>query len=114
MGCGARESARAEADVGGDTLPRRRRGEVRRVYAEHFEVYGVRKIWRQLRREGSGGALHGGSADAPDGAARSGAGPAASEDRAPVQACPCRESTWGERLTDRVNREFKVNRPNVL
>ncbi len=26
--------------------------EVRRVVAENFEVYGVRKVWRQLRREG--------------------------------------------------------------
>jgi transposase InsO family protein len=25
---------------------------VRRVFAENFEVYGVRKVWRQLRREG--------------------------------------------------------------
>ena len=26
--------------------------EVRRVYEENFRVYGVRKVWRQLRREG--------------------------------------------------------------
>ena len=26
--------------------------EVRRVFAENFHVYGVRKVWRQLRREG--------------------------------------------------------------
>ena len=26
--------------------------EVQRVFAENFGVYGVRKIWRQLRREG--------------------------------------------------------------
>ena len=26
--------------------------EVRRVHAEHFGVYGARKVWRQLRREG--------------------------------------------------------------
>jgi putative transposase len=26
--------------------------EVRRVFAENFQVYGVRKVWRQLRREG--------------------------------------------------------------
>jgi putative transposase len=25
--------------------------EVQRVYRENFEVYGVRKVWRQLRRE---------------------------------------------------------------
>jgi hypothetical protein len=26
--------------------------EIRRVFAENFRVYGVRKVWRQLRREG--------------------------------------------------------------
>ena len=26
--------------------------EIRRVFAANFEVYGVRKVWRQLRREG--------------------------------------------------------------
>jgi transposase InsO family protein len=30
------------------------RGEVRRVWAENFGVYGVRKVWRQLGREGTG------------------------------------------------------------
>ena len=28
--------------------------EVRRVWEENFRVYGVRKVWRQLRREGIG------------------------------------------------------------
>jgi hypothetical protein len=28
------------------------RGEVRRVYRENHEVYGSRKVWHQLRREG--------------------------------------------------------------
>ena len=27
-------------------------GEVRRVWEENFRVYGVRKVWRQLQREG--------------------------------------------------------------
>ena len=26
--------------------------QIRRLFAENFEVYGVRKVWRQLRREG--------------------------------------------------------------
>jgi putative transposase len=26
--------------------------EIQRIYTEHFEVYGARKVWRQLRREG--------------------------------------------------------------
>ncbi len=40
-----KRSARARRD---DVL----RPEVRRVFEENFRVYGVRKIWRQLRREG--------------------------------------------------------------
>ena len=27
-------------------------GEIRRVRQENFDVYGVHKVWRQLRREG--------------------------------------------------------------
>ena len=30
------------------------RGEIRRVWQENFGVYGVRKVWRQLGREGVG------------------------------------------------------------
>ena len=41
----ARQSARARRD---DAL----RPEVRRVFEENWGVYGVRKVWRQLRREG--------------------------------------------------------------
>ena len=40
-----KSSARARRDV---TL----RTEIRRVYEENFRVYGVRKVWRQLLREG--------------------------------------------------------------
>jgi transposase InsO family protein len=40
-----RRSARARRD---DVL----RGEIRRVYDEQHQVYGVRKVWKQLRREG--------------------------------------------------------------
>ena len=31
--------------------------EVQRVFAENFGVYGVRKVWRQLQREGQNAAL---------------------------------------------------------
>jgi putative transposase len=41
----AKQSGRAKRDVS-------LKVEVRRVFAENFEVYGVRKVWRQLRREG--------------------------------------------------------------
>ena len=40
-----RRSARARRDAA-------LRPEVRRVFEENFRVYGVRKVWRQLRREG--------------------------------------------------------------
>jgi transposase len=40
----ARRSARAQRD---DTL----RDEIRRVWDAHHQVYGPRKVWRQLRRE---------------------------------------------------------------
>jgi len=41
----ARMPARAQRDVVLQV-------EIRRVFAENFRVYGVRKVWRQLRREG--------------------------------------------------------------
>ena len=81
-------------------------GEIRRVDAEHFGVYGVRKVWRQLRREGVTvarctvarlmrrlglqGAVRG------------------------RWAKTTRAVVHGERPDDRVNREFKVSRPNAL
>ena len=41
----AKLSARAKQDA-------IRKIEIRRVFAENFDVYGVRKVWWQLRREG--------------------------------------------------------------
>ena len=41
----ARLSARARRDM--ELKP-----EIARVFAENFEVYGVRKVWRQMKREG--------------------------------------------------------------
>ena len=41
----ARLSARAKRDAA-------LKIEIRRVFEENFGVYGVRKVWRQLRREG--------------------------------------------------------------
>jgi transposase InsO family protein len=40
-----RASARAKRDTS-------LRPEIQRVWAENFEVYGVRKVWRQMQREG--------------------------------------------------------------
>lgn len=50
------EQKRRQSDPG--RLPRRAkrdevlRGHIRRVWEENFEVYGIRKVWRQLKREG--------------------------------------------------------------
>jgi hypothetical protein len=50
------EHARRKADP--DRLPRRAKRDaelsvqIRRVFEENFDVYGVRKIWKQLAREG--------------------------------------------------------------
>ena len=41
----AKLSARAKQDA-------IRKIKIRRVFAENFDVYGVRKVWRQLRRQG--------------------------------------------------------------
>jgi putative transposase len=43
------DPARQSARIRRDTVLK---VEVKRVFAENFEVYGVRKVWRQLRREG--------------------------------------------------------------
>jgi transposase InsO family protein len=41
----AKRSVRAKRDIA-------LQAEIRRVFTENFEVYGVRKVWRQLKREG--------------------------------------------------------------
>jgi transposase InsO family protein len=91
--------ARAQRDI---TL----RTEIRRVYEENFRVYGVRKVWRQLLREGIAvarctvarlmrtmglrGVVRGKRVRTTIGNA----------------AAPC--------PLDRVNRQFKAPRPNAL
>ena len=89
-------------------------GEVRRVQEEHFEVYGVRKIWRQLRREGVAVARCTPAPESHRGVARlmrrmglqaAVRGRRVKTTRAPVHS---------ERPDDCVNREFKVSHPNAL
>jgi putative transposase len=45
------DPAKAPPRVRRDTVLR---GEIRRVWEDNFRVYGVRKVWRQLGREGIG------------------------------------------------------------
>ena len=80
--------------------------EIRRVFEENFQVYGVRKVWRQLLREGHAvarctvarlmrkmglaGVIRGKRV----------------RTTVPDKAAPC--------PLDHVNRQFRVERPNVL
>jgi putative transposase len=95
----AKLSARAKQDA-------IRKIEIRRVFAENFDVYGVRKVWRQLRREGEDiarctverlmrsmglqGVIRGKPVKTTIG----------------DKAAPC--------LLDHVNRQFRAPRPNAL
>jgi putative transposase len=95
----SRLSARARRDA-------ELRGEIARVFDDNFRVYGVRKVWRQMRREGFDvarctvarlmtsmgieGIIRGKSV----------------KTTIPDQAAPC--------PLDRVNRQFRVPAPNRL
>ena len=94
-----RRSARAQRD---DAL----RVEIQRVYDEHHQVYGPRKVWKQLRREGIR-------------AARCTVG---RQMRAMGLAGAVRGRAWitttqagdGGRAADLVDRQFVATRPNQL
>jgi putative transposase len=80
--------------------------EIRRVYEENFQVYGARKVWRQLGRESQVVArctvervMHGLGLQGV------------------VRGRKCRTTISddsAERPLDRVNRQFAANRPNQL
>jgi transposase InsO family protein len=82
------------------------KGEVRRVFEENFHVYGARKVWRQLKREGKDVArctvARLMKAMGLQGAIRGKPIRTTHQDK----AVPC--------PLDRVNREFKAPAPNVL
>jgi len=80
--------------------------EIQRVWDENFQVYGVRKVWQQLRREDIC-------------VARCTVTRLMRELglRGVVRGRRCRTTipdTALDRPADRVNRDFKVNRPNAL
>jgi transposase InsO family protein len=95
----SRLSARAQRDAV-------MRSEIRRVWDENFQIYGVRKVWRQLRREGF--------TIARCTVARL---MAEMELAGVVRGKPVR-TTVSDRSTpcpeDRVNRQFRAPRPNAL
>ena len=81
-------------------------GEIRRVYDEHFGVHGVRKVWRQLVREGMSVAL----CTVARLMRRMGLQGAVRGRQAKTTA----PVAGAERPTDRVNRDFTVSRPDAL
>jgi len=80
--------------------------EIRRVFDENFQVYGVRKVWRQLLREGHdpGRCMVARlmKKEALQGVIGGGRARTTVSDRA--SPCPL----------DHVNRKFRSSRPNVL
>jgi transposase InsO family protein len=95
----SKRSDRARRDAG-------LRPEIQRVWGENFQVYGVRKVWRQLNREGIGVARCTVARLMADmglaGAVRG--KPVKTTRSDPAVPCP----------DDRVNRAFSAPRPNAL
>ena len=77
------------------------RSEIQRIWDENFQVYGVRKVWRQLRREGF---------DVARCTADAGHGPAGLRRGRRFKVTTTSDQTPG-RPSDLVNREFTVDRP---
>jgi putative transposase len=99
-----------EADPG-RLPPRARRdqalgAEIRRVWEENFRVYGVRKVWRQLRREGVAAARCTVARLMGEMGLR---GAVRGRRVKTTVAAPAAPSP-----ADRVNRDFNVARPNAL
>ena len=82
------------------------REKIRRVFDENFKVYGVRKIWRQLRREGEDMARCIAARLMRDMGLRGATLGKPVRTTNPDKSLPCPR--------DRVNRLFRVSRPNAL
>ena len=80
--------------------------EVRRVFNQNFSVYGVRKVWRQLKREGFDVARCTVSRLMRDVCLRGVIRGKSVRTTISDKAAPC--------PLDHVNRQFKASRPNVL
>ena len=77
------------------------------MFEENFGVYGARKVWRQLQREGvERRPLHGGAADAATGPCRARSVASPCKTTISDKAAPC--------PLDQVNRQFQRRRPNAL
>jgi transposase InsO family protein len=106
--CHARAAKRADPTLGSARSPREAmvRAEVRRVHAENFGVYGVRKVWRQLGREGTPVARCTVTRLMRQMGLRGVARGKKTRTTMPDRGAPC--------AADRVNRQFLAPRPNLL
>ena len=95
----SRKSKRARQD---DAL----RPEIRRVFEENYRVYGVRKVWRQLRREGFDVARCTVARLMKDLGLKGVIRGKPVRTTVPDRSAPC--------PLDRVNRQFRVPAPNML
>jgi len=84
----------------------RLRTEIRRVFEVNFGVYGVRKIWRQLGREGASVARCTVARLMRQMGLRAAVRGKEARTTIPDKAMPC--------PADRVNRQFRAARPNLL
>jgi transposase InsO family protein len=82
------------------------RGHIRRVWEENFRVYGVRKVWRQLDREGITVARCTVARLMREMSLRGAVRGKAAKTTISDRATPC--------PADRVNRQFQAPRPNAL
>ena len=95
----SRKSKRARQD---DAL----RPEIRRVFEENYRVYGVRKVWRRLRREGFDVARCTVARLMKDLGLKGAIRGKPVRTTLPDKSAPC--------PLDRVNRQFRVPAPNML
>jgi transposase InsO family protein len=98
-----REPEQASARAQRDALLK---AEIRRVFAENFGVYGVRKVWRQLAREGTAVARCTVARLMRELGLRGVVRGKETMTTTPNKGAPC--------PADKVNRQFRAPRPNLL
>jgi putative transposase len=85
---------------------------IRRVHGEHSGVYGVRKVWRQLRREGAAVARCTVARLMRQLGLRGVVRGTETRTTMPARGAPCPADKVNR--SDKVNRQFRAPRPNLL